>query len=415
MAMALVVGNMVGSGIYMLPASLAPYGWNIIPAWGLTIVGSLCLAAVFAGLARLMPVAGGPYAYVRTAFGPEIAFFIAWAYWISLFVGNGAIAVATISYLTAFAPGLASHPTLSTLATVLLVWAMTLINLSGTRNAGWVQLITTVLKLLPLLAVVAIAAIALPEGGLSLPDPHHPEIGPSAITAAATLTLWAFLGLESATVPAGKVADPHRTIPLATFGGTALAGLIYLLACTAVTLLLAPEAAAHSAAPFADVIGRAWGAKAAQIVAAFAMISAIGALNGWILLQGEMPAAMAADGVFPRSLAKLAPNGVPVRAHVLSTLLVTVVLALNASKSTVTLFTFVALLATTASLFMYLLAAAAALKLGAVNRTVAIAGMVYSLWTLYGAGAEANIWGAVLLVAGAPVWWAMRRLRSTTA
>jgi len=241
-----------------------------------------------------------------------------------------------------------------------------------------------------------------------LPNPHQPAITLSAISTAGALTLWAFLGLESATVPAGKVTDPERTIPRATFGGTALTGLVYLFACTAVILLLAPDVAAHSAAPFADVIGRYWGSGAAHIVAAFAMISAVGALNGWILLQGEMPAAMAAGGVFPKSLAKVAANGVPVRAHLLSSSLVTAVLALNASKTTVSLFTFVALLATTASLVMYLFVAAAALRLGGVRRGLAITGAAYSLWALYGAGVEANLWGAALIAAGVPVWWAMR-------
>jgi len=182
-----------------------------------------------------------------------------------------------------------------------------------------------------------------------------------------------------------------------------------------VILLLAPDVAAHSAAPFADVMGRYWGPNAAHIVAAFAMISALGALNGWILLQGEMPAAMAAGGVFPRALAKVASNGVPVRAHILSSCLVTAILALNASKTTVTMFTFVALLATTASLVMYLFVAAAALKLGGVRRWIAVAGVIYSLWAIYGAGLEANMWGAVLILAGVPMWWAMRVSKPATA
>lgn len=408
MTTALVVGNMIGSGVYMLPASLAPYGWNVIPAWGITIAGSLAIAAVFAGLCSY-PHAGGPYVYVRAAFGTHVAFYIAWAYWISLFVGNGAIAVAAISYLSAFIPALATNALLSTGITVLLVWTMTAINISGTRNAGWVQLIATVLKILPLVAVVIIAAMAAPQGALSLPDPHRPDIGFAAISTAGALTLWAFLGLESATVPASKVVDPQRMIPLATLGGTALTGLIYLFACTAVILLLAPDAAARSAAPFADVIGRYWGSNAAHVVAAFAMISAMGALNGWVLLQGEMPAAMAIGGVFPRALGKLAANGVPVRAHILSSCLVTAVLALNASKTTVNLFTFVALLATTASLVMYVFVAAAAIRLGGVKRWIAILAMIYAFWALYGAGLEANIWGAVLIAAGVPVWWLMRR------
>jgi APA family basic amino acid/polyamine antiporter len=408
MATALVVGNMIGSGVYLLPASLAPYGWNVIPAWGLTILGGLAVATVFGALARSRPQAGGPYAYTQAAFGPGVGFFIAWAYWISLFVGNAAIAVAAVSYLSAFIPVVATNSLLSTAITIALVWTMTAINLRGVGTAGKVQLVTTVLKVLPLIAVVAIAVIAAPAGGLALPDPQHPPITAATISTAATLTLWALLGLESATVPAGQVVDPERTIPRATIGGTALTGIIYLFACTAVILLLSPMQAAQSAAPFADVIGRYWGPNAGHIVAAFAMISALGALNGWILLQGEMPAAMAAGGVFPRVLAKLSPKGVPVRAHLLSSSLVTIVLLFNASKTTVALFTFVALLATTASLVMYLAVAGAALKLGVGAKSVAVVAGIYAIWALYGAGLEANIWGAVLIACGIPVWLAMR-------
>lgn len=408
MATALVVGNMIGSGVYLLPASLAPYGWNVIPAWGLTILGGLAVATVFGGLARSRPQAGGPYAYTQAAFGPGVGFFIAWAYWISLFVGNAAIAVAAVSYLSAFIPMVATNALLSTTITIALVWTMTAINLRGVGTAGKVQLITTVLKVLPLIAVVAIAAIVAPAGGLALPDPLRPPITATTISTAATVTLWALLGLESATVPAGQVVDPERTIPRATIGGTALTGFIYLFACTAVILLLSPMQAAQSAAPFADVIGRYWGPNAGHIVAAFAMISALGALNGWILLQGEMPAAMAAGGVFPRALAKLSSKGVPVRAHLLSSSLVTIVLLFNASKTTVALFTFVALLATTASLVMYLAVAGAALKLGAGAKFVAVVAGIYAIWALYGAGLEANIWGGVLIACGIPVWLAMR-------
>jgi APA family basic amino acid/polyamine antiporter len=418
MCLALVVGNMIGSGVFMLPASLAPYGWNGVFGWLVTIAGALCLAFVFARLAAAFPKAGGPYAYTREAFGPAVGFLVAWSYWISLWVGNAAIATGGVSYLSVFLPVLKDTPGLSAIVTCAIIWGLTAVNCRGVRVAGHVQLVTTVLKLLPLIAVVILAVVVLGREGLSAAPPFRAsDISASGITAAATLTLWAFLGLESATVPAGKVDDPQRTIPRATMIGTIVTGLVYLFACSAVALLLPPEQAAHSNAPFADFVARAWGGDAGLLIAAFAAISCFGALNGWILLQGEMPHAMARDGVFPAWLGETSKWGTPVRAHVTSSALLTIVMLMNYSKSMTDLFTFVVLLATSASLVAYLVCSLAALKLqkekrlesSAAPALIAILAVAYSLWTIYGAGPEATGWGFVLLVAGVPVYWLMRR------
>jgi APA family basic amino acid/polyamine antiporter len=415
--LALVVGNMIGSGVFMLPASLAPYGWNGLFGWLVTIGGALCLAFVFARLARALPQAGGPYAYTRTAFGRPAGFLVAWAYWISLWVGNAAIAVAGVSYLSLFVPAVGGIEGLPALLAVAVVWSLTAINCYRTSAAGGVQLVTTVLKLLPLVAALAVAGLMLGEGA-ELPPFSASAIDGGAVTATAALTLWALLGLESATVPAEKVADPESTIPRATLWGTAITGVIYLVVCSAVALMMPSGDAARSDAPIAEFVGARWGGQAALAIALFAAVSAFGALNGWILLQGELAWAMARDGVFPRWLAASSPRGTPVRAHVVSSLLLTMVMLANYSRSMADLFTFVALLATTASLVAYLVCSAAALKLLRAQRAVTLVGtaaVLYSLWTLWGAGAEAVGWGFVLLVAGVPIYWIMRRAAVTPA
>ena len=420
MCTALVMGNMIGSGVFLLPASLAPYGYNALFGWGLTIAGGLCLAFVFARLARALPAGGGPYAYTREAFGPGAAFVVAWSYWISLWVGNAAIATAAISYLGVFVPALNKAPGLSALATCAVVWLFTAVNLRGARLAGEVQLVTTVLKLLPLVAVVALAAIVIARtGGSTLAPFHAAEISLSGVTASATLTLWALLGLESATAPVGKVIDPERTVPRATLLGTVGTGLIYVVVCSAVVLLLPAKETAASSAPLADFVARYWGNGARQWLALFAAISALGALNGWILVQGEMPYAMAKDGVFPAWMARTTKSGAPIMAHLVSSGLLTVMVLLNYAKSAAELFTFVILLATSASLVMYLISALAALKLmrgGKLEPSralipVAIAAALYSLWAIVGAGLQAAAWGLVLLLAGVPVYLLMERSR----
>ncbi len=418
--LALVMGNMIGSGVFLLPASLAPYGWNAIFGWAVTIAGALCLAFVFANLARNFPRAGGPYAYTREAFGPVPGFAVAWSYWISVWTANATIAVAAVSYLSHFLPGLAAAPGLAAIG---FVWAFTLINCLSVKGAGEVQLATTVLKLLPLVAAIALTLGIAATGGGGSPPPLPPvEVSWAGITATAALTLWAMVGFESATIPAGHIRDPGKTIPRATMIGTLATGLIYLIACSGVALLLPAEQAASSNAPFADFIGRYWGAGPASFVALFAAISALGALNGWVLIQGEMPVALARDGVFPSWFARRAASGAPVRAHLVSSGLVTALLLLNQSRSMASLFTFMALLSTAASLVAYLSCSLAALRLqgaGRMTRTAAlllaaVAGTIYSVWTLYGAGVEATGWGALLLLSGIPVYLAMRFSRGSS-
>ena len=414
--LALVMGNMIGSGVFLLPAALAPYGWNAILGWAITIAGALCLAFVFASLARQFPRAGGPYAYTREAFGRAPAFAVAWSYWISVWTANATIAVAAVSYLSHFLPGLAGVPGLAAMA---IVWALTLTNCLSVKGTGAVQLATTILKLLPLAAAIVLTFVIAGGGSAEAPPVPPVELSWSAVTAAAALTLWAMLGFESATIPAGHIEAPGRTIPRATMIGTLATGIIYLIACSGVALLLPADLAASSNAPFADFIGRYWGSGPASLVALFAAISALGALNGWVLIQGEMPVALARDGVFPAWFAKRAASGAPIRAHLVSSGLVTALLLANQSRSMGSLFTFMALLSTAAVLVAYLVCALAAIRLQRQRRmkrtgillAAAAVGTLYSLWTLYGAGFEATGWGAVLLASGIPVYLAMRLRR----
>lgn len=422
MCVALVVGNMIGSGVFMLPASLAPYGWNAVFGWGITIAGGVCLAFVFAGLAKVFPKAGGPYAYTQEAFGPAVGFMVAWSYWISLWVGNAAIAIGVVSYLSVLVPSLAQVPGLHLAATLVLIWGLVGLNCLGVRAAGGMQVVTTVLKLLPLIAVAVLAFWVIgSDGGASLQPFQASNIHPGAITATMALTLWAMLGVESASVASDKVADPARTIPRATLVGAIFTGLIYLVVCSAVVLLMPVETLKASNAPLADFVALHWGAGAGQALALFAAISAFGALNGFMLLQGEMPYAMAKGGVFPAFIARNSARGVPVRAHLISAGLLTVLVLTNYAKSMADLFTFIAILATASSLFAYLACSLAALKFQITRRigpslvftAIALGAGVYTVFALVGAGGQAFWLGLVLLATGLPLYVLMRR-RSIT-
>ncbi len=411
MALALVVGNIIGAGLFLLPATLAPFGWNAIYGWVLTIAGALCLAWVFAQLAAR--IAGGPYAYVRDAAGELPAFLVMWSYWISIWTGLPVLAIAAVSYASSVIPALGG-PGVAPFAAIAAVWLFTLVNMRGARAAGMVQLITTVLKLAPLLAVVLVAAFLFGRGGEAAALDAAP-ISAGAIATAGTLALFSMLGFEAATVATAKVADPARIVPRATIAGTALVGLVYLLACTAVLFLLPGGQAASSPAPFADAIAPVLGSAAATLVAAFAVISALGCLNGWILCSGEVPLALARDGVFPRWFAATTDIGTPLRAQLVSSLMATLLILSNYSRSMAELFSFMLLVTTTVTLVLYFACAASALRLMAQRRLraplVGLAaglGILFTLWAVWGAGGEAVVWGLALLATGLPVYFLMR-------
>lgn len=414
-ALALVVGNMVGSGAYLMPSALGRFGPIGLVGWILTAAGALCLALVFARLGRIMPAEGGPYAYTRAAMGDAPAFVVAWGYWVSVWVGNAAIATAFVAYLTPFFPRLDGSPMLAAAAAVGSIWLLTAVNVWGLREAAVLQLVTTVLKVVPLLAVGTLGLLVLNTSNFA-PFNVSGDSTVSAVTATAALTLWGFLGLECATIPADAVRDPERTIPLATLLGTAATAAIYLLSAAAVMGVMSSSELAASSAPYAEAAARMWGGWAGKLVAAGAAVAGFGVLNGWVLMQGQMPLAPARDGLFPEAFGRLSARGTPTFGLVLSSALATVLVAANYTRGLVGLFTYAVLLATVTVLVAYVCAAGAQILLivrspgrfggrGARRALVVSAlALVYSVWAVVGAGWDAVFWGGVLLALGVPIY-----------
>lgn len=415
MATALVVGNMIGSGVFLLPSSLAEYGPISLVAWGFTAAGAILLALVFARLARAYPRTGGPYAYARKAFGDFVGFQTAWGYWIAVWAGNAAIAVAFVGYMAHFWPALGDDKALAAAVGLAAIWLLTAVNAYGVREGGAVQVATTVIKLVPLL-LIAFGGLFFIKSGNFGEFNASGDSAFGAVTGAAALTLWAFIGLESATVPAEDVRDPEKTIPRATIAGTAVTALIYILGTVAVLGLVPAAALATSTAPFADAADAAFGGWAADLVAAGAAISAFGALNGWILLQGQIPFAAARDGLFPRAFARTGRGGTPIVGLVVSSVLVTGLMVMNYNASLVDQFTFIILLATLTTVIPYAYAAAAELVLLATDRAafsgrrlagsavIALLAFGYSVWAIAGSGQEVVFKGTLLIFAGMPVY-----------
>ena len=418
MCTALLVGNTIGMGIFMLPASLAPYGLNAVPAWLITTGGCIFIAWVFAGLARAFPEDDGPYAYTSRALGGGVAFVLMWCYWASTWVTNAVLATGVVGYLSFFFPVLGSNRQLAAVTALALVWLFVLINVRGVRTAGWVQVLSTVLKLLPQVGIIALGLWAL-FAPHATPVVHVPQtpFSLSGLTAASTLALYAMLGVECAAMPAGRVKDPGRTIPRATFIGTLLVALIYMCV-SLVPMLLMPQAElAASSAPFADLFARFVGSGSGKLLAAFVIVSGLGCLNGWTLILGELTVSFARHGGFPPALGKVNARGAPTRGFVFSGVLASLMMLTNYNDSLAGAFTFLSVVVTAANLPVYYGCALSVLllwrrgqiaRIGARERrwiAAAAIATVYCVWVSIGIGSKPLLWALALGAAGVPVYW----------
>ncbi len=415
----LVAGNMIGSGIFLLPASLALYGPISLVGWVVTATGALLLALVFANLGRAYPKTGGPYEYSRRAFGDFIGFQVAWGYWIAVWAGNAAIAVAAVAYAAEFWDPLADTAIVGAAAAIACIWSLTLINLIGVKPGGQVSFVTTVLKLVPLIAIATIGLFYIDGDNFT---PFNASGGSwfSAVRAAAPLTLWAFIGLESATVPAEDVENPSRIIPLSTMLGTVVTTVIYILSTVVVFGVIASPVLAESTAPFSDAAKQMWGSDFGRAVTVGAVVSAYGCLNGWILLSAQVPLAAARDGLFPSVFARVSSRGVPFVGLIVSSVLASALLLTNYTNGLVDAFTEILLLATLTTLVPYAFSSMAQLLLLVSDResfsaknfvrdaVIAAVAFAYSLWAIGGAGDEVVFKGFLLILGGTPVYVAMR-------
>ncbi|MFH8635949.1 amino acid permease [Streptomyces goshikiensis] len=426
-ATCLVMGNVIGGGIFLLPASVAPFGTISLVAFGVLTAGAIALALVFGRLAERHPQTGGPYVYARAAFGDFAGFLAAWSYWITAWVSNAALAVAAVGYLTVLFPAAGAHKWSMCLAALAVQWLPALANLAGTRYVGAVQVIATVLKFAPLLLVAV--------GGLFFFDPAN--LGPfratdqsaaGAVSAAAAILLFSYLGVESATVSAGEVRDPARNVGRATILGTAGAAVVYLLGTLSVFGLVAHEKLVSSTAPFTDAVnamfGGTWGGT---VVACAAVISMLGALNGWTLLSAQTPYAAAKDGLFPKVF-ETKKRGVPVVGVVVTVALASALTVYNYTlgaegvfESLVLITTFTAtvpyLLATAAQVYFLLSGQRERVHAGRLARdgVLAVLAFGFSMWLVAGSGYAAVYQGVLFLFAGVLCYAAMsaRKTRAT--
>lgn len=429
-ATALIVGSIIGVGIFNLPTSLSFYGPITLVSMALTTVGALALALLFAALSRRLPADGGPYAYARVGFGNSVGFANAWSYWITAWAGNAAIAVGWVLYVEVFV-NKGQNRLFSVLLVMVGLWVPAMVNLSGVKNMGSVQVVTTVLKFIAVAFMATVGLFFVTSAN------YHPwnVSGGGTVTAIGggmAIALFSYLGVETAAVAAAKVRDPDRNIPRSTIFGTLATAVVYMLSLTAVFGIVSTPVLQKSTAPFSDaanvIFGGTW---AGYVMAVAVIISGLGALNGWTMICAEMPLAAANDGLFPERFARMSRTGVPAFGIVASTALASVAVVVNyLGSGGATVFTTLVLMTGITAAIPYGFSALAQIKWRFVDHrhletprfvrdmVVAVLSLVFSvLFIWYSRNTGHSFWiywapfflagGAMLL--GIPVYLAERR------
>ncbi|MGL4847319.1 MAG: APC family permease [Clostridium sp.] len=416
MATMLVCGNMIGSGVFMLPATLASVSGPVATmiAWTITTIGSILIALSFANLGSKYPETGGAYQYTKSAFGEFTGFLSAWLYWNGSWIGNAAIIVTLSSYSAAVIPAL-RNPLISIIYTSAILWIFTIINIIGVEKAGKLQSFATVFKIGFFVVFIIIAFLNFDPSNLM---PLIPEgKGLNTIPLAATATLWAFVGMESATVTAGEIKNPKRNVKRSTIYGILIASAIYILISFASMGAMSNADLSKSSAPLTDILTKILGSSVGKPITIAVVVCILGTTIGWLLSTARVAYAAGRDGVFPKFFGKLHPKyKTPVNSLVVGSILVNILLIMNYQQSMVDAFTFITILATLSFLPVYLLTACAEIMLmfrGATEfnfkifikkAIIPLLAFVYAIWTIYGSGAEIVMWGFILLLLGVPFY-----------
>jgi APA family basic amino acid/polyamine antiporter len=429
-ATALIIGSIIGVGIFNLPTSLASYGPISLISMGLTTIGALALAMLFAALSRRLPADGGPYAYARVGFGNRLGFFNAWSYWITAWAGNAAIAVGWVLYVEQFV-NTGHKKGWSILLILVGLWVPALVNLSGVKNMGLMQVVTTILKFFAV-GIVATVGLFSISGANFHPFNVSGLSTISAIGGGMAIALFSYLGVETASVAAGKVRDPDRNVPKATILGTLATAVVYMLSLTAVFGILPNHRLMESTAPFSDAANVIFGGTAAgKVMSVLVIISGIGALTAWTMICAEMPLAAAKDGLFPERFKRLNKSDVPAFGIIASTALASIAIIINyLGSSGATVFTTLVLMTGITAAIPYAFSALAQIKWRRADQKalhtprfardliVAILALVFSiLFIVYSRNTGHSFWivwapfflagGALLL--GVPVYNRRRR------
>ena len=408
----IAVGCAIGSGVFMMPTLLAPYGMLGLAGWLIAGGGTLLVALSLSRLVRRIPKIGGPYAYVQAGLGSFAGFLIAWTYWIACIAAVSGIAIAFVGYLGVFVPQITDSRILSLLCALALIWSIVMLNVRSLESSSRFQLVSTLIKILPLLFMIILGFSFMEPA--NLPEVNPTDLHPAALLATVTtLVMWSFVGIETATVPADNMVEPEKTIPRVLVAAVLSILTIYLLVSMAVALLVPADELMNSTAPFALAASKVMGPAGAALITLGALVSTLGSLNANTLTAGNVALAAAKDNLLPEQFKRLSDSGTPQFAYIVSGLFISALLTLNYTKGLVAAFTFMAMLSTLSTLMAYAFCAVAEFYFlksdqPGPERTraigLSIATFTYAFFAIFGAGWEIVFYSFMLILMGMPIY-----------
>ena len=408
----IAVGCAIGSGIFMMPTMLAPYGLLGFGGWLVAGAGSILVALTMARLVKRIPKTGGPYVYVNEGLGDFSGFIIAWTYWLACVSAIAGISIAFVGYLGFFLPQIASSQIYALLASLMLIWIIVFLNIRSLENSSKFQLISTLLKLVPLMLIVLLGASNFDTS--NLPELNPTNLHPiSLIATVTTLVMWSFIGIETATVPADNVINPQETIPKVLIASVITILILYILVSVAIAALVPASELLDSSAPFALAASKILGVTGGAIISIGALISTLGSLNANTLTAGNLSLAAARDGLLPSKFVILTKNGTPIFTYLLTGVFVSILLMLNYTKGMVNAFVFMAMLSTLSTLIAYAFCAIAEFKFAKADAKstqrnnallLSCVTFLYAFFAIWGAGIEMIIYSLILILIGTPIY-----------
>jgi APA family basic amino acid/polyamine antiporter len=411
----LVIGSQIGSGVFLLPVALAPFGIWSLAGWALSGVGAISLALVFAQLCTWFPKTGGPHAYVQEAFGKSAAFFTGWTYWIISWVSSAVVVITAIAYLEPLI-GYA-NPMVYLALQIALLTVITLLNLRGASFAGNAEFFLALLKFIPLLCVPVIALCCFNWSNFVIAEHIH-SLEPSQIlSSVALLTFWCFIGVESATAPAGAVENPSVTIPRALIAGTVCVAVLYVINTLAIMGVIPGPVLANSIAPYADVVRMLMGGSWHVLIAAISSIICISTLNVWTLTSGQIALGLAQDNLLPTVFRKTNKFGAPYMSLLISYIGIAVLLLLTANEKVATQLRTIIDFSVISFLFVYAVCCLSFFKiLRARNYTFSyiiprlcygLAAFSFCAWVISGTPLSTLVVASLFTVTGIPLYLSM--------